>query len=137
MTDGDATGPTAGLSYSSSQTRCDRPYGRADRRVLFLCALFAAANGVIAGLVRLDGPNVPLEVRLLLPDFLTDFGWQRAWQLAAFGFPAAYACVWLIGQCLFWTSRRELPPISAFALACVAALALLSLIGNLLYTLSL
>ena len=40
--------------------------------------------------------------------------------------------VFLFGQIIFWTSSRHLPPVSAFALACVAALSLASLGANLL-----
>ena len=120
------THPTA-LSYSSSETRCERPYGRADLRVFLLCTLLAASHGVLAGWFWLT-PRLPWEVRFHLPDRPADI----VWELAKWGFPAAYAGVWFIGQFVFWTSSRHLPPVSAFALACVAALALLSLVVNLL-----
>ena len=115
--------PLAPLSYRGGPTRDERRYGRADRAVFVGSALPAGANLALAGSVYvLDARGRGgLDV-------------ETAWVIATWAIFGIYTTLWLVGQYLFWRERDDLPPVSAFALACVAAFGLLSFLLNFVYT---
>ena len=114
--------PPAPLAYHTASSPDELHYGRADRMLLIFCVAVAGANVSLAGAAHLTGYSE-----------LNDL-----WVTVEWAFFAAHLLAWLVGQVVFWTRRPDvLPPVSAFTLACVAAVAAASLVGNRLYTFSL
>ena len=110
--------PATPLSYSTAPTQEERPYGRGDRTLFICCAMLAGTNLSLAGFFR----------------WADDREVSESWGVVSAILCGAYVFLWGVGQYAFWRRRRdELPPFSAFALACVACLALLSFVGNFLF----
>ena len=118
MPPGSQDEPLAPLSYSTAPTPDERPYGRGDRTLFIVCALLAGTNLSLAGFFRwVDDRELSEKLGSRERNYL------RCLPLHLGGRPA-----------LVLAARRDdLPPFSAFALACVACLTLASLAGNLLF----
>jgi hypothetical protein len=118
MTPGSRDEPLAPLSYSTAPTPDERPYGRGDRTLFMICALLAGTNLSLAGFFR----------------WVDDREVSGSWAVVSGIICGAYLFIWGAGQYSFWQRRRDdLPPFSAFALACVACLTLGSIAANFLF----